>query len=350
MTTLSPSATATGSTATEGDVKTFLDNIRTFMADLLGTDSTNKGAALAALGALLNGTSNKSSAYTVSTVDRGKVINCTGAASWSLSMQAASTLGDGFVFAVSNNGTGIITLDPNLAELVNGLATFPIAPTETVVVYCNGTEFFLFGKSTYPGRGQQVFTSSGTFSVPLGVKSVKVTCIGAGGGGGSASASFTRAGSGGGAGGLAIKIVSGFIYGDSVSVTVAGTAAAATAGGASSFGAYCIANGGSAGISDVSGASPGNGGAGGSGTGDRVASAIAGGATTTDGSVQIGSGSGASQVAAGVYGGLGGSAKTANGSGANGVGFGSGGSGAFKTNSTSYSGGAGSPGLVVVEW
>jgi hypothetical protein len=350
MTTLLPSATATGSTATEGDVKTFLDNIRTFMADLLGTDSTNKGAALAALGALLNGTSNKSSAYTVSTVDRGKVINCTGAASWTISMQAAATLGDGFVFAVANNGTGVITLDPNLAELVNGLATFPIAPTETVIIYCNGTEFFLFGKAAYPGRGQQVFTSSGTFAVPLGVKSVKVTCIGAGGGGGSVSTLGTYAGSGGGAGGVAIKTVSGFVYGDTVSVTVAGTAAAAAAGGASSFGAHCTGNGGSAGTSNVGGTTAGNGGAGGSGTGDRVASAIAGSPTITDGSAQISSGAGASQVLAGVYGGLGGAAKTANGAGANGVGFGSGGSGAFHTNSTPYSGGTGSPGLVVVEW
>jgi hypothetical protein len=51
-TTLPPSTDYTGSTVTQGGKKTFVTSIRTFLADLLGTDSGNKAAARAALGAI----------------------------------------------------------------------------------------------------------------------------------------------------------------------------------------------------------------------------------------------------------------------------------------------------------
>lgn len=145
MTNLLASSTATGPTATEGDVKTYLANLRTFIADLLGTDSTNKAAVQGLLGNILNGKIAKTSAYTVVAADRGKVIDCSGA--WTLSITAAATLGDGFCFAVVNSGSGIITIDPNLSESVNGIVTYAILPTETVLVFCDGTKFILFGKA-----------------------------------------------------------------------------------------------------------------------------------------------------------------------------------------------------------
>ena len=49
--------------------------------------------------------------------------------------------------------------------------------------------------------GQQVFTSSGTFTVPTGVRSI--SCVVVGGGGGSSRAENYRSGAGGGGGGLA---------------------------------------------------------------------------------------------------------------------------------------------------
>jgi hypothetical protein len=50
MATLPPSTDYTGSTRTQGDKKAFMTSVRTFIADLLGTDSSDKEAARTALG------------------------------------------------------------------------------------------------------------------------------------------------------------------------------------------------------------------------------------------------------------------------------------------------------------
>lgn len=148
MTTLLASSTATNATATEGDVKTFLTNMRTFMADLLGTDSANKAAVQALLGSIMNGKLSKSSAYTVVSADQGKVIDCTG--TWTLSITSASTLGDGFCFALRNSGTGAITIDPSLSEQINGLTSYVIGGGEFVIIYCDGAGFSTVGGSSSP--------------------------------------------------------------------------------------------------------------------------------------------------------------------------------------------------------
>lgn len=139
MTTLLASSTATNAAATEGDVKTFLDNLRTYIADLLGTDSANKAAVLGLLGAALNGTTSKTSTYTVVAADRGKVIACNG--TFTVNIQAAATLGDGFVFAVWNTGSGTITIDPNLTEQINGATTSQLLAGKMALIYCNGSAF-----------------------------------------------------------------------------------------------------------------------------------------------------------------------------------------------------------------
>jgi hypothetical protein len=96
----------------------------------------------------------------------------------------------------------------------------------------------------------QVFTSSGTFTVPTGITKVKATVVGGGGGGGGSS------GGGGAAGGASIEIISGLTPGNTVTVTVGtggagGAANGSTNGGTgntSSFGAFCSATGGAGGV------------------------------------------------------------------------------------------------------
>ena len=112
------------------------------------------------------------------------------------------------------------------------------------------------------GANGTIFTTSGTFAVPGGVNVVKVTCIGAGGGSGSANG-FTNKSPGSvssGGGGPGAKVV-GYVdvTGQSnVTVTVgtggaaattSGNTVTATAGNASSFGAFLTAGGGGAGQS-----------------------------------------------------------------------------------------------------
>ena len=148
MTALLASTTATSPTATEGDVKTYLANMREFIADLLGTDSTNKAAVQGLLGNILNGKVTKTGAYTVVAADRGKVLDCSG--TWTLIISSAATLGDGFSFAIRNSGTGAITIDPNLSETINGLTTFVIGGGEFVIVYCDGIGFSTVGGASAP--------------------------------------------------------------------------------------------------------------------------------------------------------------------------------------------------------
>jgi len=113
-----------------------------------------------------------------------------------------------------------------------------------------------------------VFTSSGNWTKPSGVRKVLVEVYG-GGGGGSGNNMSTVATSGGGAGGVAIKLIDVTSV-SSVTVTVGAGGAGGTPGnlpggngGTSSFGTYCSATGGSGG-SGVSG------GAGGLGSGGDI--------------------------------------------------------------------------------
>ncbi len=140
MATLPPASDFTGSSVTEGQFKTALTSLRSFLADLLGTDSGSKVAARTALAVPLAAKLDKSGAYTVVAADCGKVINAT-TGTWSLSLTAAATLGDGFHFALQNSGSGVITIDPNASETVDGATTLAIAAGRFCIVYCDGSKF-----------------------------------------------------------------------------------------------------------------------------------------------------------------------------------------------------------------
>lgn len=92
----------------------------------------------------LNSKVDKSSAYTVVAADKGKVINAT-TGTWTLSLTAAATLGDGFVFGVLNSGAGVITVDPNASETIDGATTKAVAAGGFVMVYCDGGKFSSVG-------------------------------------------------------------------------------------------------------------------------------------------------------------------------------------------------------------
>jgi len=217
MPALPPSSDFTGSAVTEGQFKTAISNLRTFLSDLLGSTGTVP-AALSALGTLGGQTMAKTAAYTVIAADRGKLIECSG--TFSLSLTAAATLGTGFSFIVANTGSGTITIDPNASETINGATTLNLAAGAWAIVVCNGTSFRATVAGSVPSGtliGYQIFTASGTYTKATNNPSFVIVEVVGGGGG-----------------------ISG-------------------AGGTSSFGAFCSATGGATATSSTSGAAGGSG-------------------------------------------------------------------------------------------
>jgi hypothetical protein len=182
------------------------------------------------------------------------------------------------------------------------------------------------------GYNVAVFTSSGTWTKPAGLKAVKVTVIGAGGNGGTGVGDpYSQTGISGGGGGGSIESIQAPAIPGPVSVTV-GTAPAKT----SSFGAFLSATGG------VNG--PDSGGpsaviAGGAGSGGNI--------NLNGESTQASSGRGGGASALGFgYGGI----SISNTPGGAGVLYGGGGAGGIQPGNTpAKPGGAGAAGVVIVE-
>lgn len=118
----------------------------------------------------------QTAAYTVVIGDLGKVINCTSGA-FTVSLTAAATLGSGFNCTIWNTSaaTGdVITIDPNAAETIDGLATILLRAGEGTEIICTGTAWITGDKKTMRGYAEN-FTdngarpiASGNFSTALG--------------------------------------------------------------------------------------------------------------------------------------------------------------------------------------
>lgn len=86
----------------------------------------------------------KSAGYTVVLADFGVLIDCT--STFTLALTAAATLGDGFRFWVRNSGTGVITVDPNSTEQIDGATTVALNPGDSCEVICNASAFKTVGR------------------------------------------------------------------------------------------------------------------------------------------------------------------------------------------------------------
>jgi hypothetical protein len=72
--------------------------------------------------------------------DMDRVIRATG--TWTLSLPAAATAADDARVRLRNLGTGVITIDPDGAELIDGLASITVPPGFAPLLRCTGTEWF----------------------------------------------------------------------------------------------------------------------------------------------------------------------------------------------------------------
>jgi hypothetical protein len=201
MPTLPAATDLTGATITEAQLKTALVAVRDYIATLLGTAGT-QAAALTAIGALLNGFTAKTGAYTIVSTDRGKLVTCSG--TWTLALNAAGTLGAGFACAVTNIGTGTITIDPSAAQTIDGALTLNLAPGESCILFCTGSVWHTVGRTKSPAglafADEYNNSTPGAWSVtaPAGATSAAVTVIGASGGDGYGGGDLCNKGGSGG--------------------------------------------------------------------------------------------------------------------------------------------------------
>lgn len=61
-------------------------------------------------------------------------------------LTAAATLGDGWWCGYRNDGSGVITIDPNASETIDGGTTITLQPGEACLIYCNGSAFKTIGR------------------------------------------------------------------------------------------------------------------------------------------------------------------------------------------------------------
>jgi len=168
-----------------------------------------------------------------------------------------------FTGAPSGNNSGImITLyfgnsnttlvhNPSLIVLSGGVNFTAVTGSTLTLVNYNGVWYEISRSGGNAVSNQsQLFTVSGTFTVPNNISLVNVTCLGGGGGGGPGGAGAPPGNSGGGAGGSGAVVYRYPVHvtpGSEISVIVGTGGAEETIGSLSSFGSFVIADGGKAG-------------------------------------------------------------------------------------------------------
>jgi len=145
----------------------------------------NQTIAASSGGSATKTISNKTGAYTIVSGDLGTIINCTSGA-FTVSLTAAASLGSGFtctIWNTSTSATDAITIDPNAAETIDGMATLILRQGEGTDIVCNGTNWETSYKKTMRGYAEN-YSSTSVRPVASGNPSVAIgrSSVAAGGG------------------------------------------------------------------------------------------------------------------------------------------------------------------------
>lgn len=92
----------------------------------------------------------KTSGFTVALADFGKIFDCT-SGTFTIALPAAATAGDGFWFGVRNSGSGVVTLDGDSSEQIDGAATLALGPGQSAYVHCNAALWRTVGLTKIAG-------------------------------------------------------------------------------------------------------------------------------------------------------------------------------------------------------
>lgn len=169
----------------------------------------------------------------------------------------ATTLSGAQMMSATSTG-GLIVLDS-----INEIDPYGEISTDGLQLHLDSVDSNINSEGT--SVGQQNFTTSGTFTVPAGVTSIAVLCIGGGGGGGG-SEDPNETGGGGGGGALAYVNNLSVTAGESLTVTVgSGGNGGGGGGNGGSGGSSSLARGGTTLVQANGGGGGQNRGSGGSG-------------------------------------------------------------------------------------
>lgn len=111
--------------------------------------ATLAGYGLKAISNTLNAAfdvSTFSSNYTAVASDRASTYVWTGGAG-TFTLTGASTLGDDWFILVRNGGTGTLAIDPSGIDLINGVSSIDLQPTDSCIIICSGAAFYTVGLS-----------------------------------------------------------------------------------------------------------------------------------------------------------------------------------------------------------
>lgn len=86
----------------------------------------------------------KTANYTATVADRNKLIEAT-SGTWTLTLPPAASAGKGFCLDVKNSGPGVVTIDGNSSETIDGLTTVALYLGESYLLFCDGSNWKRIG-------------------------------------------------------------------------------------------------------------------------------------------------------------------------------------------------------------
>ena len=155
-----------GTTYAVGDARISPTDFQTYRRKTIGagtTDPSLDGTNWALVNVAKNSVTRvaRTSNTILAEADRGSLIDIA-SGTFSQTFSAAATLGSGWYCYIRNAGTGVVTLDPNSAELVNGASTLVVRAGQTVLVQSDGTGLYALVSDALVGdHGVRVTTGNG---------------------------------------------------------------------------------------------------------------------------------------------------------------------------------------------
>lgn len=95
--------------------------------------------------ALTGNESIKTADYTIVKADQGDLIVANSTAAMTFTLTAAATLGTNFMVMVKNVNTGVLTIDANGSETIDGSLTYTLNNNESLILGCNGSTWRIIG-------------------------------------------------------------------------------------------------------------------------------------------------------------------------------------------------------------